>query len=51
MPVGDPFLARAFATDAPASSARTQALLGWTPAHPTLLEDMEFGDYFAAQPA
>ncbi|HXP54259.1 MAG TPA: SDR family oxidoreductase [Streptosporangiaceae bacterium] len=49
--VGDPFLARCFATDAPASSARTRAWLGWAPAHPTLLEDMEFGDYFASQPA
>jgi nucleoside-diphosphate-sugar epimerase len=49
--VGDPFLARCFATDAPASSARTRALLGWAPVHPALLEDMEFGDYFAAQPA
>jgi nucleoside-diphosphate-sugar epimerase len=49
--VGDPFLAQCFATDAPASSARTRARLGWTPAHPTLLDDMEFGDYFAAQPA
>lgn len=43
---GDPFLARAFATDAPASSAHTRSLLGWTPTHPTLLEDMQTGDYF-----
>jgi nucleoside-diphosphate-sugar epimerase len=49
--LGNPFLARCFATDAPASSARTRAWLGWAPAHPTLLEDMEFGDYFASQPA
>src|ERR1700761_1671942 len=48
---GDPFLPGCFATDAPASSARTRAWLGWPPAHPTLLEDMEFGDYFASQPA
>ena len=49
--VGEPFLARCFATGAPASSAGTRARLGWTPAHPTLLEDLEFGDYFAPQPA
>ena len=48
--LGNPFLARCFATDAPASSTRTQTLLGWSPTHPTLLEDMETGDYFAAQP-
>jgi len=47
----DPFLARAFVTDAPASSTRTQTLLGWTPTHATLLEDMETGDYFAQQTA
>lgn len=40
-----------FETIAPASSARTRALLGWTPTHATLLEDMETGDYFAAQAA
>jgi nucleoside-diphosphate-sugar epimerase len=28
-------------------STRTQALLGWTPGHPTLLEDMAAGDYFS----
>lgn len=43
---GNPFMARVFATDAPASSARTQSLLGWTPTHATLLEDLESGDYF-----
>jgi hypothetical protein len=37
--------------DSPVSSDRTRALLGWAPAHTTLLEDMETGDYFAAQPA
>jgi hypothetical protein len=37
----------AFATDAPASSADTRELLGWTPTHPTLLEDLETGDYIA----
>ena len=43
----NPFLARAFATDAPVSSTRTQELLGWTPVHATLLEDLETGDYFS----
>ncbi len=47
----NPFLARAFAADVPASSAHTQALLGWTPTHPTLLEDLETGDYFSPQAA
>ena len=47
--LANPFLATAFATDAPVSSTRTQALLGWTPSHATLLEDMATGDYFAAQ--
>jgi hypothetical protein len=45
----NPFLARAFATDAPVSSAYTQSLLGWTPDHPGLLEDMETSDYFAPE--
>src|ERR1700744_3413792 len=49
-PRGEPFLARCFATGAPASSAGTRARLGWTPAHPTLLEDPEVGGYFAPQP-
>ncbi|HUN31356.1 MAG TPA: SDR family oxidoreductase [Trebonia sp.] len=30
-----------FAMDQPASSARTRAALGWRPAHPSLLEDLE----------
>jgi nucleoside-diphosphate-sugar epimerase len=34
-----------------ATSPTPRIWSGWTPAHPTLLEDMEFGDYFAAQPA
>ena len=41
-----PFMAVAYATDAPASSARTRELLGWAPAHPTLLADLAHGDYF-----
>jgi nucleoside-diphosphate-sugar epimerase len=46
---GDPFMAQVFAADAPVSSARTQTLLGWTPTHATLLEDIEAGDYCAPQ--
>lgn len=46
---GNPFFATAFATDAPASSAHTRKLLGWKPTHPTLLEEMEMGDYFTSQ--
>jgi nucleoside-diphosphate-sugar epimerase len=35
-----------FAVDAPASSALTQERLGWQPTHPTLIADLEEGDYF-----
>jgi nucleoside-diphosphate-sugar epimerase len=35
-----------FALDIPASSAQTQKLLGWTPTHPGLLDDLEAGYYF-----
>ncbi|MGH3252621.1 MAG: hypothetical protein ACRDOI_41290 [Trebonia sp.] len=41
-----PFMAVVYAIDAPVSNARTQTLLAWTPTHPTLLEDLENGDYF-----
>lgn len=41
------FIAAAYAVDAPASSRHTRALLGWAPTHPTLLDDLEHGDYFA----
>ena len=34
-----------FAADAPASSTLTQDLLGWKPAHATLLEDIAAGHY------
>jgi nucleoside-diphosphate-sugar epimerase len=44
----NPFMARVFAADAPVSSETTQALLGWTPVHPTLLEDIKTGDYCTA---
>ena len=47
--LGNPFLARAFAADVPVSSAHTQMVLGWRPTHPTLLADLETGDYFTAQ--
>ncbi|GAB3448481.1 SDR family oxidoreductase [Streptomonospora sediminis] len=43
-----PFMAAAYGFDAPVSSSYTQELLGWSPTHPTLLDDMEHGDYFAA---
>ncbi len=49
---GNPFMAAVYGTDAPASSARTQTLLDWTPTHATLLEDLEQGDYIdGATPA
>jgi nucleoside-diphosphate-sugar epimerase len=35
-----------FALDAPASSTLTQERLGWQPAHPTLIADLEAGHYF-----
>lgn len=41
-----PFMARVYGLDAPVSSSYTQELLGWSPIHPTLLEDLEHGDYF-----
>ncbi|MFJ4632197.1 SDR family oxidoreductase [Streptomyces sp. NPDC088847] len=41
-----PFMARVYGLDAPVSSSFTQELLGWSPTHPTLLEDLEHGDYF-----
>lgn len=34
-----------FGMDAPASNARTRALLGWQPTHATLLEDIAAGHY------
>jgi nucleoside-diphosphate-sugar epimerase len=33
-------------TDAPASSAATKALLSWEPSHPSLLADLQHGDFF-----
>ncbi|GAA5064937.1 SDR family oxidoreductase [Streptomyces similanensis] len=40
-----PFMATAYGHDGPASSSYTQEQLGWSPSHPTLLEDLEHGDY------
>ncbi len=42
------WIAGFFGIDAPASSARTQQLLGWTPTVPTLLEDLAADSYFRA---
>jgi nucleoside-diphosphate-sugar epimerase len=47
--LGNPFLATFFSLDVPVSSEHTQALLGWTPKHATLLEDLETGDYFTPE--
>ncbi|WP_194927676.1 SDR family oxidoreductase [Catenulispora pinisilvae] len=47
--LGNPFLAKFFSLDVPVSSAHTQRLLGLTPKHATLLEDLEAGDYFTPQ--
>ncbi len=47
--LGNPFLARFFSLDVPVSSEHTQELLGWTPKHPTLIEDLETGDYFTPE--
>jgi nucleoside-diphosphate-sugar epimerase len=41
----NPFMAALYGVDAPVSGAYTQELLGWSPTHPTLLEDVEHGDY------
>ncbi|GAA0423535.1 SDR family oxidoreductase [Leifsonia naganoensis] len=42
---GMPFSAL-FSQDMPASSAATQHLLGWTPTHAGLIEDIDLGHYF-----
>ncbi|MEU1080685.1 SDR family oxidoreductase [Streptomyces sp. NPDC005908] len=44
----NPFMAGVYAFDGPVSSALTRDLLGWSPTHPTLLEDLEHGDYLTA---
>ena len=43
---GNPFMAIAYGTDAPASSRWTRDTLGWEPTHPTLLDELRDGDYF-----
>ncbi|MFE6171473.1 SDR family oxidoreductase [Streptomyces sp. NPDC056464] len=40
------WLAGFLALDVPASSAQTRELLGWEPAHPGLIEDLDKGHYF-----
>ncbi len=40
------WLAGFLALDSPASSALTRALLGWQPAHPGLIDDLDQGHYF-----
>jgi nucleoside-diphosphate-sugar epimerase len=40
------FLAHVVQMDSPASSDRTQELLGWTPKHPGLIDDINEGHYF-----
>lgn len=42
-----PFMAAAYGFDGPVSSSHTRELLDWSPTHPTLLEDLEHGDYLA----
>lgn len=42
------WIGRFFAMDAPASSTRTQELLGWAPSGPSLLQDLDAGSYFHA---
>jgi nucleoside-diphosphate-sugar epimerase len=46
-----PFMATAYGFDGPVSSSRTRELLGWSPTRPTLLEDLEYGDYLAGPAA
>lgn len=43
-----PFMATVYGFDGPVSSAYTRELLGWSPAHPGLLDDLEHGDYLDA---
>lgn len=40
------FLGSIAALDIPRSSEQTQELLNWRPVHPTLISDLEHGDYF-----
>ena len=43
------FLAMFIGLDNPTSGARTRELLGWEPAHPGLIADLDAGHYFASQ--
>jgi hypothetical protein len=40
------FLGMFLGLDSPASNALTREMLGWTPTHPGLLEDLDQGHYF-----
>lgn len=40
------WMGRFVSIDMPASSALTQQWLGWQPTHPSLLSDLDHGDYF-----
>jgi nucleoside-diphosphate-sugar epimerase len=44
------FIGILFAQDLPASSAKTEKLLGWHPAQPTLIDDLDEGHYFDSVP-
>ncbi|MEV5652445.1 SDR family oxidoreductase [Nocardia sp. NPDC052254] len=46
-----PSMAVFYGADVPVSSAHTRELLGWSPTRPTLLDDIEHGDYLAASPS
>jgi nucleoside-diphosphate-sugar epimerase len=45
------FLGGFLAIDSPASSVVTRELLGWQPAHPGLIEDLDKGHYFSTPSA
>ncbi|WP_405784382.1 SDR family oxidoreductase [Streptomyces sp. NBC_01378] len=40
------WIGRLFAMDIPASSTRTQEILGWAPSGPSLIQDLDAGSYF-----
>jgi nucleoside-diphosphate-sugar epimerase len=44
------FIGLLFAQDLPASSIKTQKLLGWRPVQPGLIQDLEAGHYFEQTP-
>jgi nucleoside-diphosphate-sugar epimerase len=56
VPAGDAsghfgFLAWFLAAGNPVSSTLTRELLGWQPAHPGLIDDLDKGHYFHSRPA